>query len=362
MSDDDEYEASSPLGSALTFSMRLISAITILSCIPIIAIYNFKEEIRKKNINRVIYYMAACQVGSAVGTMIGQARNGSVECYVQAILTSMFPYAFNFWATTTSYMLYRTIHQKTHVDIFSKRIQGLCWGIPVVLTFLPLITTDFGAEGTDRGWCFLKSRTGSPDWQLTFWVGFSYVLLGFAVLCSVLLISLSIHRANRLYATIKDRSSVKKISGALYRFIWYSIISGCCFIPEAVYDLNESLSHSRENISIDRNVYTYIIFLVSISEGFWVSLAYFTTSKDAQDIIWNFLRPGCLWVKQLDEKTPSRSCFSADPEDCTSQLSSTLFNSNSHMTVEVPLHYPKTCHISSSPSYHSNHESSIETC
>ena len=318
MSHDDDYSKTSLQGGALTTAMRVSSALTICGCLAVVFVYTAHESIRQKNINKVVFYICMCQIGGAVGTMIGQPRNGSAECYTQALLTNFFPFAYTLWTSVTAYMLYRVIHRLTPLDIFSPYIQGLCWGVPLVLTLLPLTTDTFGNEDSNRGWCFYKSVKASPEWTVTFWVAANYSVLCVSVFLSILFISMSLYKVYGLAKNVSDHAIMTKLSHNVSRFIWYPVISFFCWLPESIYDVNDSLDKGQSATLQNDTTFIYFAILLPILEGLFVTIAYFTTSSDAREMM--LLSLSCKPAPSQSVGQPTvQFNYSSDPEDYESR-------------------------------------------
>lgn len=314
MSEDGEYSESSLTGQSLTTAMRVASSATIFSCMLVVGIFASNQSIRQKNINKVVFYICICQIGSAIGSMLGQPRNQTIACYVQSFLTNFFPFACSIWTTITSYMLYRVIHNLGPLDIFSRPILALCWGLPLVLSLLPLTTDTFGNEDTDRGWCFYRSANSSPEWTVTLWVSINYGFLCFAVVSSITCLSFSLYTVYGLSHSLNDKLALQKLSHSVSRFVWYPVISFICWLPEAVFDLNDSLEKGQSAVLRHDATFTYFAYLMPILEGLFVSIAYFSTSRDAYDILISLF---CIKGQSSNSvgKPTEQFKYSSDPED-----------------------------------------------
>ena len=333
MADDDEYSSTSVDGGHLTTAMRVTSAMTISSCMVVVLVYLGDEKIRKKNINKIVFYISISQIGSSVGTMLGQPYNGTPECYTQALFTNIFPYVYTFWTTIAAYMLYRVVHNLNPIDIDSTFIQCACWGIPVILSLLPLTTDTFGNEDTDWGWCYIKSSSRSPEWTVSFWVSVNYFIHTVCVVLSILFIAMSVYKVVRLSNSVTDQDTLKKLSKNIVRFMWYPIISFICWLPEGIYDLNDSLDKGQNQALKNDHAFTYFAFLLTISEGMWVAIAFFCTNDDALKVLKSNLL--CYLPPETNQSTdtPPNFRISSDPEYYeerdTMDLQAALSSSNS---------------------------------
>lgn len=52
----------------------------------------------------------------------------------------------------------------------------LAWGLPAILTALPLTTTNYGSsDGLDQ-WCLFKQRGNNPNWLMPFWSYLTFLM------------------------------------------------------------------------------------------------------------------------------------------------------------------------------------------
>jgi hypothetical protein len=263
--------------------MRVASAATIMASACVIWVFLKHADIRNKNFNRIVFYMAICQVGDATGTAIGLVENGSPACWIQGTLTNWFPYSKLFWNAVASYMIYSVIHNSAPVDLFSLRMNIFCWGFPVILTFIPLTQVTFGAENEGhRGWCFLKSRRNSPPGALLFWISFSYFWFYACLLVYVYFIGLSVRRVSGMTKSVGNAQTLHHMRDYLMKLIWYPIISAVVWLPEAGFDLHAAIDTNAPNDRIDGSMaWVYAGHLLPILDGCLVSVVYFLTNPNA---------------------------------------------------------------------------------
>ena len=64
---------------------------------------------------------------------------------MQAFLTNAFPLAAIFWTTAIAYMVFCIIYKAQKIQVNSKPLWALTFGLPVLLTLLPLSTETYGS-------------------------------------------------------------------------------------------------------------------------------------------------------------------------------------------------------------------------
>jgi hypothetical protein len=136
-----------------------------------------------------------------------------------------------FWTTVIAIYLYDMISRSARSSLFDKNkpayywLHLIGWGLPLLLTFTPLVTETFGTLNGEDGWCFLKHREEYPNWTFTFWVIVSF--FGWEYLCSFLYLVLMVYIMVSLSCTAKDLVSAErhsKILDNIKKLIWYPLI------------------------------------------------------------------------------------------------------------------------------------------
>lgn len=161
--------------SAWVLAMQICASLSAAASFVIVVVYNMNGHLQKVSFNKIIYFICSCDLFASLGMALGHPRDDSTKCWVQAIVTNIFPVAGVFWTTILSYMVYMNVYKQSPIDVFSWECYCVCWGTPIILTLLPLTTNSYGYEGNaNSGWCFIDERSDSPSWTLTFWVALSF--------------------------------------------------------------------------------------------------------------------------------------------------------------------------------------------
>lgn len=279
------------LAPGIATAMRTISSIAIVACLFIVFIHLKYQRIQRKSLHKVVCYIACCDIFSSIGIMIGLPQNGTFPCYLQSVLTNIFPLSGVFWTTTIAYMVYCIIYNAEKINVTSYRLLAITCGFPVILTILPLSTETYGSPKNDD-WCFIRERasSNSPSWTTVFWSIFSFY--GWVYLCIliyVILLCLAFAHVVQMRNELSFSRSLSKMQSSLFRLIWYPMIALFVWLPSAVYDVNE-LSSSDDDYTAGRAT-QYFAYLLPATHGICLFCVYVATNSDVRVV---FLRLLCL--------------------------------------------------------------------
>lgn len=231
---------------------------------------------------------------TSIGGILGISKSGSFKCGIQTFLTNYFPLTSIFWTTVIGYFLLSLLDlQHAHhlqTKLMSKRwVHLVCWGLPLALTLLPLITDQYGTFDGEDGWCFLHPGSKYPKWTYQFWIivaFFGWVYLAvFSFFFLTIYVSLKLTRAD--YPEPRLRDVALK---SLRRLVSYPLIILISWCSLTVYILWSTFYPSAAVLS-DAN-FVYISFTVPLFSGTLTSLAFFSFSSEARYTF--FLLLGCI--------------------------------------------------------------------
>lgn len=211
-----------------------LSSASALGSLLVIAVYARYKEIRSKVYNHIILNISIVDLLVAIGTLIGLPSDGSLACFIQSPLVNIGQVAQIFWVTVLAYYLYMilsavTLRLQSANVLVSWKMYLLCYGVPVLVSFLPLTTVPFGA--IDGGWCYIKEGS-KYKWTLELW----YVVSIFFWLYGAIAIYFGLF----YYIYVKmyrDGSSVvvKSVAKAVSRIVWYPIALVVNYIPLSIF-------------------------------------------------------------------------------------------------------------------------------
>jgi hypothetical protein len=169
----------------VSITETLTGSISALACLCVILTYIFFSEIRKLRYVELVFYIALNDFVASIGISLGSQNNNSFACYFQAIATNLCYLSSCFWTTVITFQVKQIVYSGKILKDLTP-FHAICWGLPMVLTFLPLFSISLGRSDDDSpSWCFITNpRPGFPQWIETFWM---YAMFLFWMWLSVLI-------------------------------------------------------------------------------------------------------------------------------------------------------------------------------
>jgi hypothetical protein len=120
----------------------------------------------------MFYYGVLSNIAFSVSTMVGSPSSGSVACWWEAIVSNIFGLSGLLWNTTYALAFYEKFHSY-HLPI--AYVHAICWGLPILVTFLPLLQVTYGKHDYSGNWCFIISSShGVATTEVIYWYWISY--------------------------------------------------------------------------------------------------------------------------------------------------------------------------------------------
>jgi hypothetical protein len=287
--------------------MQICASISCIASGGIILLFLKFHDLQKTTFTKLIFYIAICDLFSSIGIALGLSSDGSIKCWIQGILTNIFPICSVFWITVIAYLLTTSIFQRHMVTSLNYQLHIFCWLFPILLTFFPLLTNDIGTQNGDRDWCFLKNRSDSPKWSLLFWtiVSFYFWIWSSIILFCSLFVAI-LYEAYRIFRVQYSSSSSSPSSSphsasssvritnhssqhlstaspsyatirtSLYRFGWYPLNVVTCWSVTTLFDILKAM-HKTDNLSA-RNLFGIIANCAPGCLGLLNVIAFVTTN------------------------------------------------------------------------------------
>lgn len=331
--------------------LRICCFFSIISTILIILLYFFSLDLQKTTFHRIIFYISICDLFSVIGFILGFPKEDSILCWLQALLTNIFPVSSVFWITIISYMLYINVFRRENSnELLSWKVYLVCWIFPILISFLPLTTNKFGPLNKRSGMCFIDTRKNSPDWTVSFWVVFSFYFWIWAAIgiYFLLFILLSI-KVNEIYRLYQEETNPMSNNGGvdlrtqvkttLNKFIWYPINVIICWTLPTVYDI---MSTKHEHYR-GHNVLDQATDLLPTLLGFLNVVAFISTNTLAREKIHNLFTHlhqslCCSQISLFSRKSTLLSEFersSVPVEPSTSSLGRSTSNKFTNKSLQM---------------------------
>eukprot|EP01036_Dinobryon_divergens_P027968 gene27968-36837_t len=201
---------------------------------------------------------------------MGKSPNGSFQCTFQAF-TSCFNYLSSlFWCTVISLEVWASLHIENRRVTPNKIIlvHCVCWGIPLIVTLLPLTTNTYGKTNEDAPWCFIGTRAGSPSWGILVWDLCSFFIwLWLVLILNMWLITSIIYRLK----TITNTNQI--VNWQVANLCLYPIVAILCWTPATIIDVFARTERGTHTAYF-YNAYLFSD-LMSASQGFLFPIIFF---------------------------------------------------------------------------------------
>lgn len=304
----------------------LMTIFGIISCISssyVIILYFFYKSLHKSIYNKVIYYISICNFFVSLGGSFGYVHEDTFICYLQTILTNIFPLSSVFWVTVLIYLFLTLITTQQSINNLNYSIHIFCWLLPILLTFLPLTTNSFGVIDGEIGWCWLDERSNTPKWSSFFWNLVSFYFWMWS--------SIGVYVIFYIYILISVRSrdfrSSENILRTLHKISLYPLIVVCCWILPCIFD---QIDYYRPNNPTTNNtIFDELSSITPLLQGTLTSLVFVIFNSEVRNIFLEgtkvYLNLFCC--KQFfQEMNPTDESYETSAQISSSRISSTRIN------------------------------------
>lgn len=193
---------------------------------------------------------------------------------------------------------------------------AVAWGLPTLVTFLPLINVTYGAPD-GMGWCWVVALPSSPSWALTFWEWANYYAILWPCVGIIFVIVLRVIYELQTAVHERTKSSVTKVLHRLQYYPWVIIAS---WIIPCYTDFNTS-STAYPGFK----VISYLSQIMPCLQGFLTAVAFWSTNSDVRQHWLQYISSGNADQYELSRSTlPSASSpspASASASDCSTSRS-----------------------------------------
>jgi len=264
-----------------SYCMVILSGLSAISILSIVASYYVLQDIQRKITHQVIYYFAIATFLTSMGSIVGTPPDGSIACWYEGLGTNIFTLSSIAWNLIINYIMYRKIYNKKFsINIYTHLF---CWGFPILVSLLPLISTRYGSD--IDSWCFIVPLSNTPDWMLTLWTWIAYYAWVWLAFIINILMFIMIRLRIKNYKHQKSKASllifVKKLE-------WYPTIIIFCWILPTFVDviLGNIYPHDRY---AGCNIIIKLANIVPCSQGLLSSIVFWVTMKDVRMRWYNLL-------------------------------------------------------------------------
>ena len=256
-----------------SYIMTVMSAFSAAASISILVAFAFFKS-SARGLTRIIVYIAVSNLMASLGSIVGTPTDRSFACWWEGIVTNIFALSSIYWCLDVTLILYQIV---VHSSARSIGIidHVVCWGVPVLATFLPFTTRfTYGAPGGE-GWCFtvpVDDYHYSTDLSIMwFWVAY-YVHVWF---CAIVMAYCFI----RIRWIIKTHANLtKKVLIKIYKKLeYYPVVIVVCWLPACIFDTTSLAMPDFEGYDSLNELSTFL----ACSQGLLTALVFWNTYDEA---------------------------------------------------------------------------------
>ena len=232
-------------------------------------------ELRNLRYVELVLYVTINDLFASTGIALGPTQNGSFGCWYQGITTNFNYLAAIFWTVIITYQVWLVVFKGIIIKDLTYA-HAICWGIPLIVTLLPLSTSTYANPDDEADWCFVAETSYSPNWSQLFWfIAAFYGWIWLAMIANVAFIASIVYRFYRMQIVPNQvRSTVRKL-------LLYPIIITICWSLSACNDMYTTL-HPEPN-SAKWNVFRGVANILSIAQGFLFAVVFFSMNPLVRD-------------------------------------------------------------------------------
>ena len=242
------------------------SIVSEVACTTIWLPFYVLSGLTKRSYMEIVLIKSICEFINAVGSSPGIPPSGSAACWFEGIVTNIFSQSSMLWTVVICEMMLVIVVKGKEFRI---RIYHhvLCWGLPVVVTLLPLINTTYGSEDA---WCWVVETSATPPWGMVFWKWFSFygIVWGSIAVTFILFAVIQLHIQRNVMASTK--SVVSRVFSKLRFYPW--ILIAAWLVP-CINDLYQG----------EKTVALVVLanFLPCL-QGFMTTVVFWTSNEDVR--------------------------------------------------------------------------------
>lgn len=221
---------------------------------------------------KILFYISLTSF-LANATVLTKTPSQYYLCYFQGLFQQFFYPASWLWTTTLTYLLYSLVSQGKITTPWW-RMHLICWGIPTVITFMPLTTEFYGSTNNDDDWCWLQPiRSGTMASNINqFWELLSFDVIIFGCFFLMSYWGFCIYYAIR----VQRIEPTPMVLSALNILIYYPIIIFVTWFPNAIME-----TINDDNLAQDGWTMVLINSL-SLWQGGLIAITFFIKSREAR--------------------------------------------------------------------------------
>jgi hypothetical protein len=289
----------------ITYSVAAFSC-----CFSLYVICSFLmfQDLQGKTFLKVIRNIATAEFFMNSVSLLGFPKNGSALCWIQGLGQNYFALAAWFWTVILTYYVYGVIKfNKVPIQMWKSNL--ICWGLPLILSLLPLTTNNYGSPDPDVSWCLIVARDGhTKAWETTFWAYIAFYIWIFV--CTLVMSAMGIRMYMESHSIYFKGSTelTARVRNIVNRIRLYPVAMLFCWLPTYLSLAVLHLDHH------DTPVVFGIAMILGEMNGILSALIFIAYNKDIGRrwyivILGTFFTPSSegedteTWIKSFSERS-----------------------------------------------------------
>jgi hypothetical protein len=268
---------------------------------------------RRRGFIQMIICISLSEFVASVVSAFGFPRDSSALCPIQSFFT-LFSYKCSWvWTTALCHQLHNVIVEGKY-GLSMLQMHIICWGIPLVSTLLPLVSTEYGRDDDTTfplGWCFLEGKATA----ILLWTIFSFYLTFFVCLLVMTYYLVRLHIQFRGIDLKTQHPDVYVIYDAMKL---YPLGMALAWSPNIVCSMIANSGYVPDTASFG-DIYNSLTILAT-QDGTITALIFFLKSKEAQ-----FRWKALLWGLTMEDERLSAQFDNDDMYDSLAETSRSSF-------------------------------------
>lgn len=257
--------------------MVIVSSASLVGSFSILVTFQYFPKLRKKQIYEIINYFSLATFITSAGSMIGLPEDGSAACWAQGIITNIFTLSSIAWNLIISYTLYSILIEEPYDLDYKTHI--LCWGLPVIVSLLPLSNTRYGNNGGH--WCFIVPSSSSTPGAALAWEWFSFYL--WIWLAVAINIGLLVRIQYMTTSVSNHQNTHKSLAKIVKKLRWYPYV---IILSWSVSTIVDSMIGARGDHSFIPYAVLTLSNVVPCFQGVLTTIVFWFTMSDLRRRWW----------------------------------------------------------------------------
>ncbi len=235
---------------------------------------------KSRPFSTIVFFISLSDFCYSIINCLGFPLNGTLQCSIQAFGIFYFPLASWLWTVMLVYQLKTLLILKMlHIPMIW--IHGICWGIPLVLSLLPLSTNPYGMDDYANGdvACDLSgTRTSKYIWLD---LNVSFVAVVCIILMAIWIVEIHLH--------FRQAENVARELSFLKIIRLYPLALLVTWLPRSILRFLISATILSANSS-SRLVAEAYVGILSTQYGSLTAIIYFSHSPASRKLWVNLFR------------------------------------------------------------------------